>query len=240
MPGELDNPLCRGQVAPTTSRLQVGRYSCVSTLCCLVACQLPAWAAQIVHSRGLRSESLRGGCRPQEENGAGDEAAGEGAAAAATPGGSLRHSDASQGSHGDGEEIEADPGSNAGEPAAAAEQAVRALDESEHDGDESGPSPSAGAAAESGSDTEAADLELEAEPAAAAEAVLGQAVPPGGASMAANLVSTIRSFLPMVSKPAEGQAGPAAGKQPVKVGMQSSGCVAVLHGAVLQAGRASC
>ena len=217
MPGELDNPLCRGQVAPTTSRLQVGRYSCVSTLCCLVACQLPAWAAQIVHSRGLRSKSLRGSCRPQEENGAGDEAAGEGAAAAATPGGSLRHSDASQGSHGDGEEIEADPGSNAGEPAAAAEQP--------------------GAA---GLRSTAADLELEAEPAAAAEAVLGQAVPPGGASMAANLVSTIRSFLPMVSKPAEGQTGPAAGKQPVKVGMQSSGCVAVLHGAVLQAGRAGC
>ena len=131
--------------------------------------------------------------------------------------------------------METAPGSDAGEPAAAAEQAVRALDESEHDGEESGPSPSAGAAAADGSDREA---ELEAEPAAAAEAVLEQAVPPGGASMAANLVSTIRSFLPMVSKPVEGQAGPAAGKQPVKVGMQSSICAAVLRGAELQAGQA--
>ena len=179
-------------------------------------------------------QSLHGGCRPQEETGAGDEAAGEGAAAAASPAGSITDSEASQGSQGDGEEVEAPPGSNAGEPAAAAEQAVSALDESDQAEDESGSSPSAGAATGDGSDTEAAALELEAEPAAAAESVLGQAVPPGGASMAANLVSTIRSFLPMVSKPAEGQAGPAAGKQPVKVGMQSSRCAAVLHGAELQ------
>ena len=187
---------------------------------------MPPQAAQVIHSRGLRSESLRGGCRPQDENGAGDEAAGVGAAAAASPAGSFTDSEASQGGQGGNDEIEAAPACNAGEPAAAAEQAVRALEESEHDGDESGPSPSgcpsAGVAADDGSDMEAAALELEAEPAAAPEAVLGQAVPPGGGSMAANLVSTIRSFLPMVTKPAEGQAGPAAGKQPVKVGCRAA------------------
>ena len=198
---------------------------------------MPAWAAQVDHSSGLRSKFLRGGCRPQEEIGAGIEAAGEAAAAAASPAGSITDSEASQGSQGNDEETEAAPSSDAGEPAAAAEQAVRALDESEHDGDESGPSPSASAAADDGSDTEAAALKLEAEQAAAAEAVLEEAVPPGGASMAANLVSTIRSFLPMVSKPAEGQAGPAAGKQPVKVGMRSSRCAAVLQTAELQAGQ---
>ena len=158
--------------------------------------------------------------------------------AAASPAGSITESEASQGSQGDDEEMEGAPGSDTGEPAAAAEQAVRALDESEDDGDESGPSSSVVAAAEDGSDAEAAALVLEAEPAAAAEAVLGQALPPGGASMAANLVSTIRSFLPMVSKPVEGQAGPAARKQPVKVGRQSSRCAAVLRRAELQADQA--
>ena len=40
----------------------------------------------------------------------------------------------------------------------------------------------------------------------------------GVAGMGANLVSTVRSFLPFVSKAGDAQPQPAAGKKPVKVG----------------------
>ncbi len=41
----------------------------------------------------------------------------------------------------------------------------------------------------------------------------------GVAGMGANLVSTVRSFLPFVSKAGDAQPQPAAGKKPVKVWM---------------------
>ena len=42
------------------------------------------------------------------------------------------------------------------------------------------------------------------------------------AGMGANLVSTVRSFLPFVSKAGDAQPQPAAGKKPVKVRMLTS------------------
>lgn len=44
----------------------------------------------------------------------------------------------------------------------------------------------------------------------------------GGGGLGANLVSTVRSFLPFVSKPADAAAPPAAGKKTVKVRIASS------------------
>ena len=50
---------------------------------------------------------------------------------------------------------------------------------------------------------------------------VGEAAPAaqkGVAGMGANLVSTVRSFLPFVSKSGDAPPPPAAGKKPVKVG----------------------
>ena len=65
---------------------------------------------------------------------------------------------------------------------------------------------------------QAADLQAaEGPPEEAADAQDSGQAQKGMAGMGANLVSTVRSFLPFVSKAGDAQPQPAAGKKPVKV-----------------------
>ena len=63
----------------------------------------------------------------------------------------------------------------------------------------------------------AASQAAEGPPEEAADAKGSGQAQTGMAGMGANLVSTVRSFLPFVSKAGDAQPQPAAGKKPVKV-----------------------